>query len=268
MFGARARRLRSPRPPPVARPSCSRLGYRTHRRPRSARDPRVRLRSNHEPTASITYAKTDVVLRTLEGYLGADKFEAAMRHYYEKCALPPSARERLRAPVRRGRRRGPALVLEAGAVDAPRCSTTRCCQVDDAAQAAARRPVRRDGGAREEEEPEEARQNAPWISEVVVHRKGELRVPRRAAGRVRGRQREARDAGTAAAWRAALEALRPTRAAAGRAGRRSTPTTRCAARRQSLEQRTPASSATRRRAGASSAGFAACLSTLLSAVGF
>ncbi|MCU1278591.1 MAG: peptidase rane alanine aminopeptidase, partial [bacterium] len=137
--------------------------------------------SNHS-YGSMTYAKTALVMRTMEDYLGHDKFEAAMRHYYDKARFThPRGEDFVRLfdegagqdlswfwqpalwgsqtldyqilAVDKRRKRAPTGMFEEGA--------------DNGGH----------GKRVEKEEPKKPDKDAPWISEVVVHRKGEIAMP-------------------------------------------------------------------------------------------
>ena len=125
----------------------------------------------------ITYAKTTLVMRTLEGYLGADKFEAAMRHYYEKARFThPRGEDFVRLfdegagqdlswywkPTLWG---SDTLDYEILAIE-KRHKPTLVGLFDD-----------NKGKRVEKEPPKKPDKDAPWISEVVLHRKGAIVFP-------------------------------------------------------------------------------------------
>ena len=128
-------------------------------------------------TASSPTPRPTLVMRTLEGYLGADKFEAAMRHYYEKARFThPRGEDFVRLfdegagedlswywkPALWG---SDTLDYEILAIE-KRHKPTLVGLFDD------------DKGKRVEKEPPKKQdKNAPWISEVVLHRKGAIVFP-------------------------------------------------------------------------------------------
>jgi hypothetical protein len=125
---------------------------------------------------SITYAKTTLVLRTLEAYLGHDKFEAGMRHYYEKTRFThPRGEDFVR------------LFDEGAGQDLgwywqPTLWGTQTLDYEVYEVDKRRKPAPiglfdEKGKRVEKEEPKKPDKNAPWISEVVVHRKGEMAFP-------------------------------------------------------------------------------------------
>jgi hypothetical protein len=126
---------------------------------------------------ATSYGKTDLVLRTMEGYLGAEKFEAAMRHYYEKARFThPRGEDFVR------------LFDEGAGQDLtwywqPALWGTQRLDYEILGIEKRRKPKPEglfdDGkGKREEKEPPKREdKDAPWISEVVVHRKGDFVFP-------------------------------------------------------------------------------------------
>ncbi len=125
---------------------------------------------------STTYAKTTLVLRTMEAYLGHEKFEAAMRHYYEKARFThPRGEDFVR------------LFDEGAGQDltwfwkpALWGTDTLDYQILDIEKRRKPAPVGlfdEHGKRVEKEAPKRPDKNAPWISEVVVHRKGEMVFP-------------------------------------------------------------------------------------------
>ncbi len=131
--------------------------------------------SNHTYGAT-TYAKTTLVLRTMEAYLGHDKFEAAMRHYYEQARFShPRGEDFVR------------LFDEGAGQDLtwfwkPTLWGTdvldyRILEIDKRRKAPVVGLVDENGKRVEKEEPKRPDKDAPWISEVVVHRAGELVLP-------------------------------------------------------------------------------------------
>ena len=124
-----------------------------------------------------SYAKTNLVLRTMEAYLGDEKFEAAMRHYYDKAKFThPRGEDFVRLfdegagedlnwywlPALWGTQN---LDYEILSVDKRR-KPAPAGLFDDA-----------NGKRTEKEPPNKPDDKAPWISEVVVHRKGEFVFP-------------------------------------------------------------------------------------------
>ena len=113
----------------------------------------------------------------MEGYLGAEKFEAAMRHYYEKARFThPRGEDFVR------------LFDEGAGEDLtwfwqPALSGTQTLDYEILDIAKRRKPAPiglfdDDKGKRvEKEEPKKPNKDAPWISEVVVHRKGDFVFP-------------------------------------------------------------------------------------------
>ncbi len=132
--------------------------------------------SNHSYGAT-TYAKTVLVLRTMESYLGAEKFEAAMRHYYEKARFThPRGEDFVR------------LFDEGAGEDltwfwSPTLwgSESLDYEVLDVSKRRKPAPVGlfddKNGKREEKEQPKKPDKNAPWISEVVLFRKGEMTFP-------------------------------------------------------------------------------------------
>jgi hypothetical protein len=132
--------------------------------------------SNHLYGA-VTYTKTVLILRTMEAYLGAEKFEAAMRHYYDKAKFThPRAEDFVR------------LFDEGAGQDLSWYwkqtlwgTSTLDYEVMDVSKRRKPAPVGlfdgKDGKREEKEAPKKEDKDAPWISEVVVRRKGELAFP-------------------------------------------------------------------------------------------
>lgn len=126
---------------------------------------------------ATTYAKTTLALRTMEAYLGADKFEAAMRHYYEKARFThPRGEDFVR------------LFDEGAGQDltwfwkpALWGTATLDYEILDVEKRRKPAPVGlfddNKGKRVEKEAPKKPDDNAPWISEVVVHRKGDFVFP-------------------------------------------------------------------------------------------
>jgi hypothetical protein len=125
---------------------------------------------------STTYAKTTLVMRTMEAFLGQPKFEAAMRHYYEKARFThPRGEDFVR------------LFDEGAGQDlswfwkpAFWGTETLDYQVSDVEKRRKQPPVglfEENGKRVEKDEPKQEDKNAPWISEVVVHRKGDFVFP-------------------------------------------------------------------------------------------
>jgi hypothetical protein len=124
-----------------------------------------------------TYGKTTLVMRTMENYLGSEKFEAAMRHYYEKARFThPRGEDFVR------------LFDEGAGEDlswywkpALWGSDTLDYELFDIGKRRKPAPVGLfddDKGKRSEKEaPKRPDKDAPWISEVVVHRKGGIAFP-------------------------------------------------------------------------------------------
>jgi hypothetical protein len=123
-----------------------------------------------------TYAKTTLALRTMEEYLGHEKFEAAMRHYYEKARFThPRGEDFVR------------LFDEGAGEDLswywkPVLWGTETLDYEVIGVDKRRKPpvigLVDEGGKRvEKKEPARADKNAPWISEVTVHRAGEIAMP-------------------------------------------------------------------------------------------
>lgn len=125
---------------------------------------------------AVTYAKTNLVLRTLEGLLGPETFERGMRHYYETWRfLHPRKDDFVRA-------------FDEGAKQdlswfwTPALSTTQVLDYEVLTLASHRQPrpaglFELDGGIREVEVPAAEAKKAPYLSEVVVHRKGDFVFP-------------------------------------------------------------------------------------------
>jgi hypothetical protein len=125
----------------------------------------------------VTYAKTNLVLRTLEAFLGSERFERAMRHYYETW--------RFRHP----RIDDFVHTFDEGAGEDLSWfwnPTLRTSEVLDyevlSVESRALHPPSGlfdvDGGTRREVEPEAKPQAHPdYESEVVIHRKGEIIFP-------------------------------------------------------------------------------------------
>jgi hypothetical protein len=124
---------------------------------------------------SITYAKTNVVLRTLEGLIGPDKMEAAMRAYFERWRFHHPRIDDFVASFDGAYGQDltwfwqPALrstaVLDYEVLSIANREKHALAGLFDA-----------DGGARKEVEPDE-KAKAPWSSEVVVHRRGDFVFP-------------------------------------------------------------------------------------------
>jgi hypothetical protein len=122
-----------------------------------------------------SYSKIDLTLRTAEQLLGAEKFEAGMRHYFEKARFTHPRREDFLR-----------LFAEGSGADLDRFwhATLQTSQVLDyqVLSVTARqleKPagwLRSDGGVEVEASPPPD-PKAPWRSEVVVHRKGEILMP-------------------------------------------------------------------------------------------
>ena len=132
--------------------------------------------SNHV-YGSTTYAKTVLALRTMEAYLGAPKFEAAMRHYYEQAKFThPRGEDFVR------------LFDEGAGQDLtwfwkPALWGTETLDYQILDLAKRRKPAPQGlfddakGKRTEKEAPKKPDDKAPWISEVVVHRKGDFVFP-------------------------------------------------------------------------------------------
>ena len=141
--------------------------------------------SNHSYGAT-TYAKTVLVLRTMEAYLGAEKFEAAMRHYYDKARFThPRGEDFVR------------LFDEAAGQDLswywkPTLWGSDTLDYEMLSVEKRRKPAPvglfdgKDGKREEKEAPKTPDKNAPWISEVTVRRNGRNRISRRGEGGLRG----------------------------------------------------------------------------------
>ena len=126
---------------------------------------------------ATTYAKTDLALRTMESYLGAEKFEAAMRHYYEKARFThPRGEDFVR------------LFDEGAGEDLtwfwqPALWGTQTLDYEILDITKRRKPgpvgLFDDGKGKrvEKEAPKKEDKDAPWISEVVLHRKGDFVFP-------------------------------------------------------------------------------------------
>ncbi len=125
---------------------------------------------------AVTYGKTDLILRTAENLLGAEKFERGMRHYYETWrfrhprvddfirTFDEGAGEDLSWYWNTALKGSELLDYEILSIDVRKHH--RAAGLFDAP----------DGGARKEVEPDES-DKAPWHSEVTVHRKGEFIFP-------------------------------------------------------------------------------------------
>jgi hypothetical protein len=125
---------------------------------------------------AISYGKTTLALRTMENYLGKETFERAMRHYYEKAKFThPRGEDFVR------------LFDEGAGQDLswywkPVLWGTDTVDYEILSIHKRRKPpviglVDENGKRVEKEEPKAEDKNAPWISEVVVHRVGELVMP-------------------------------------------------------------------------------------------
>ena len=192
--------------------------------------------SNHIYGA-VTYTKTVLILRTMEAYLGAEKFEAAMRHYYEKAKFThPRAEDFVR------------LFDEGAGQDLSWYwkqtlwgTSTLDYEVMDVEKRRKPAPVGlfdgKDGKREEKESPKKEDKDAPWISEVVVRRKGELAFPVEVKVVFEDETDQARDVGRRARRRAALEALDLRDQEAGGVGR-GRPRRQGRARHDALQQRT------------------------------
>ncbi|HEY2745559.1 MAG TPA: M1 family aminopeptidase [Polyangia bacterium] len=126
---------------------------------------------------ATTYGKTVLVLRTMESYLGAEKFEAAMRHYYEKARFThPRGEDFVR------------LFDEGAGEDltwfwSPTIWGTESLDYEILDLTKRKKPAPvglfddKNGKREEKEAPKKPDDKAPWISEVVLFRKGELTFP-------------------------------------------------------------------------------------------
>lgn len=151
----------------------NRLRYRTH----ADRDPLTVRAFDYVDNATygaITYAKTNVALRTLERLIGEGPFWSGLQRYYAEWAF------------RHPRRADFVKSFEAGAgrdlgwFFGPVLDTTQTLdyQVLDVRTRKNPAPAglfSTDGGVREVTPPKD--RDAPYTSEVVVHRKGELVLP-------------------------------------------------------------------------------------------
>jgi hypothetical protein len=152
---------------------AARLGYRSLA-DRDAPDTPSWLFVDNGSYSINSYSKIDLTLRTAEQLLGADKFEAGMRHYYQQARFTHPRREDF---VR--------LFAEGSGADLSGFwrATLQSSQVLDyqVLSVTARQMQKPEGlvlrdGVETEVSPSPDPQ-APWRSEVVVHRKGEMVLP-------------------------------------------------------------------------------------------
>ncbi len=125
--------------------------------------------------SAITYSKTDLILRTAEALIGDDKFEAGMRRYYQGAKFTHPRRADF---VR--------LFAEGSGVDLSRFwhDTLETSERVDyrllsvsAEQIHGESGLQRGDGGVETEVSPSPEPNAPWRSEVVVHRAGTIALP-------------------------------------------------------------------------------------------
>jgi hypothetical protein len=125
---------------------------------------------------AVTYAKTDLILRTVEALLGAPRFEAAMRRYWQQARFTHPRR----ADFVRAFDEGAGMDLSPLWHDLLETEKTLDYEVLDV-RADQIRPiaglVTSDGGVEREVSPAPENERDPWRSEVVVHRKGQLALP-------------------------------------------------------------------------------------------
>ena len=126
--------------------------------------------------SSMTYAKTTLVLRTMESYLGNDKFEAAMRHYYEKARFTHPRGEDFVRLFDEGARQDLTWFWRP-ALWGTQTLDYQILRIDKRRKQAPVGLFDENGERVEKKEPKKPDQNAPWISEVVVHRKGDIAIP-------------------------------------------------------------------------------------------
>jgi hypothetical protein len=151
----------------------SRLGYRRHGDIDPPALPSFAFLDNGS-YGTITYAKTNLILRTVEGLLGPARFEAGMRRYFEGWRFAHPRRDDFLNAFKEG----------AGADLGPFFHATLDgselldYEVLGVSAERTRPPAGlypADGGVREVEPP--SRDSGPWRSEVVVHRRGTLVFP-------------------------------------------------------------------------------------------
>jgi hypothetical protein len=148
---------------------ASRLGYRRLDDRDAPETPSYKFLDNASYSIN-SYSKIDLMLRTAELLLGADKFEAGMRHYYEKARFThPRKADFLRLFAE-----GSGADLSAffhAALD-----TTQV--LDYQILSVTARQVQKPAGLIDNiEVTPSPNPNAPWRSEVVVHRPGTMVLP-------------------------------------------------------------------------------------------
>jgi hypothetical protein len=158
----------------LAYAEASRLGYRLQSDRDAPDTPSYAFLDNGSYSIN-SYSKIDLTLRTAEQLLGAEKFEAGMRHYYEKARFTHPRRDdflRLFAE-------GSGANLSAFWHAALQTSERLDYQVLSVTAEQIHKPAglfRSDGGVEVEASPSPDPQ-APWRSEIVLHRKGTMVLP-------------------------------------------------------------------------------------------
>jgi len=119
---------------------------------------------------AITYAKTNVMLRTLEGLIGPDKLEAAMRAYFQRWRFHHPRIDDFIASFD-GAYGQDLTWFWQPALRSTEVLDYEVLSIDNREQRALAGLWDTDGGVRKEVEPDPKAKDVPWRSEVVVHRR-------------------------------------------------------------------------------------------------
>ena len=123
---------------------------------------------------AVTYAKTNVVLRTLEALLGAARFEPAMRNYYQTWRFKHPRLDDFEKSFDEGAKEDLSWYWNA-TLSSTQVLDYEVLSVESRAHPRPSGLFDSDGGLKEVEVP--AGEKAPFTSDVVVHRRGELVFP-------------------------------------------------------------------------------------------
>jgi Peptidase family M1 domain len=152
----------------------SRLGYR-RQTGRDALETRAFEFVDLPTYGAVTYGKTDVLLRTVENYLGTEKFERGMRRYFETWRFKHPRMDDFTRAFDAG------TGVDLSWLWRPALETSEVLDYELMALDVRHHPrpsglFEADGGARREVDVP-ADEKAPWTSEVVVRRRGEMTFP-------------------------------------------------------------------------------------------
>jgi hypothetical protein len=153
---------------------ASRLGYRRY----AAIDPPEQRAFDFLSLSSygaITYAKTDALMRTVEGLIGAERFERGLRRYFETWRFRHPRADDFVAAFDAGAGEDLGWLWDA-TLRAAKPLDYEVLSIETRARPPAAGLFDVDGGARSELTPQPDK-GSPHVSEVVVHRRGEVAFP-------------------------------------------------------------------------------------------